>query len=145
MHVTGTIDWDASGRLLPTIKLKSKSYDGRCVGNGKTKTRRNIGQLTQRFLGSSMRPDRIEFTCELGCMEELIVPFFYLQNENIFWDQLNCLLKSKIQSVNGLKAAMRQTFFNDRAPFSPETFEEKLVSFWFLGSIMRSDYTAMKD
>ena len=59
---------------------------------------------------------KIECTWELDGMDfsigELRVPFFYfhLLNVNEFWQRLNCLLKCKVQSMEWLKAIIKQTF-----------------------------------
>ena len=59
---------------------------------------------------------RVEFTWVLDGMDfsigELRVPFFYfhLLNVNEFWQRLNCLLKCKVQSMEWLKAIIKQTF-----------------------------------
>ena len=56
----------------------------------------------------------IEFTWEPDGMDfsigELRVAFFYFRNENEFWRQLNCLLNFKVQSMELLKAMIKQAF-----------------------------------
>ena len=72
----------------------------------------------------------VEFTFEHEGMEftvgELKVPIFYLLNEKTFWYQLNCLLKSKIQSKLWMKATLQQTFIEDwkSYPFMPRCFKK---------------------